>query len=219
MEFPPEPNEVKTFDDLSKYLARYPSEAHHPTCKFHHNHLVKIWGKDYCLGCWCLNLGCIISIPLLVTLYYFGIPYYLQMLIGFLMFTPTLLQIKFQWKPFKLFSRTSLGIGSGLFLLSSLILSPISIQGFIVRVLSIGFFVTVAKISLRLRSNHSKSPCIGCSEGSFPYCSYKITEMKEIVKKGRLETMPHEFLVSTINNIEEKILVNMQSSSQVINDQ
>tara|TARA_B100000003_G_C10854422_1_gene340381 strand:- start:285 stop:710 length:426 start_codon:yes stop_codon:yes gene_type:complete len=141
------------------------------------------------------------------------------MLIGFLMFTPTLLQIKFQWKPFKLFSRTSLGIGSGLFLLSSLILSPISIQGFIVRVLSIGFFVTVAKISLRLRSNHSKSPCIGCSEGSFPYCSYKITEMKEIVKKGELEPMPHEFLVSTINNIEEKILVNVQSSSQVINDQ
>ena len=141
---------------------------------------MKIWGKDYCLGCWCLNLGCIISIPLLVTLFYFGIHYYLQMLIGFLMFTPTLLQIKFQWKPFKLFSRTSLGIGSGLFLLSSLILSPISIQGFIVRVLSIGFFVTVAKISLRLRSNHSKSPCIGCSEGSFPYCSYNLIFMEEM---------------------------------------
>ena len=134
------------------------------------------------------------------------------------MFTPTLLQIKIQWKPFKIFSRTSLGVGSGLFLLSSMIFSPMSIQGVVIRVISIAFFVTVAKLSLRLRSNHSNSPCINCPEGSFPYCSYKLDDMNEIIKQGNLEVVPREFLISTIASISKNMTTDLSKTPEVIND-
>lgn len=179
-------------------LARYPPEAHHPTCKFHQDHIVNIRGKQVCLGCWCLNLGCILSVPFVLLLNHLELEYYFSMLIGFLMFTPTLLQLKIQWKPFKLFSRTSLGIGSGLFMLSCLFLAPYTLFGVLIRISGIAFFVAVAKLSLKLRSRHSNSPCNNCPEGSFPYCSYKIPEMEKILQSQTLETEPNDFLNSIL---------------------
>lgn len=200
--FPIVPEEIRTFEELSIALARYPSEAHHPTCQFHQDHIINIRGKLVCLGCWCLNLGCIFSIPFIFVLHYIGLEYYSLMLIGFLLFTPTLFQLKIQWKPFKIFSRTSLGVGSGLFLLSCLFLAPYSFLGLLIRISSIAFFIVVAKTSLKLRSRHSNSPCKDCSEGSFPYCTYKMTNMERILEMNTLETVPEEFLKSIVSGLK-----------------
>ena len=187
-----------TFDDLSLTLARYPVEAHHPACKFHDNHIIKFHGKEYCLGCSCLNLGCLLALPIFLMAYYFAIDFTLLMGTGILLYLPTLLQVKLQWKPFKLFSRTSLGVGSGIFMLSCMLLSPLNWVGFLIRIAGIVFFIVVAKMSLKFRSHNDNSPCINCQEGSFPYCSYKLEEMENIAASGTLEDLPQNFLISTI---------------------
>ena len=123
------------------------------------------------------------------------------MSIGFLFYFPTLLQLKLQWKTYKIISRTLLGVGSGLFLLSCVLLSPISLTGLVIRCMGIAFFMAVAKFSLNLRSKHTNSPCINCPEGSFPYCSYKLPELELIAASGSLEEAPQHFIMNIITQL------------------
>lgn len=196
---------------MSRTLARYPLAAHHPTCKFHHNHVLYFRGKDYCLGCSCLNLGCLLSIPLFFILHYLTIHFAFLMGTGVLFYFPTLLQVKLQWKPFKVVSRTLLGVGSGLFILSCIILSPINFSGLLIRISGVLFFIILAKMSLKFRSRHDNSPCIDCKEGSFPYCSYKLEEMESIASSGTLEELPQHFIMNTISKVKNGPLPSSKS--------
>ena len=121
---------------------------------------------------------------------------------GFLLYLPSIAQIKFQWKPFKMFSRTSLGIGSGLFLVESLVFTPISLNGLATRVICLGIFYTLAKVTLSLRAKNIHSPCFECEEGSFPYCSFKMSEMEEILAGSDLDPEPRAFLSSVVIQIK-----------------
>ena len=86
----------------------------------------------------------------------------------------------------------------------SLLFSTLDLTGAIIRISSLIFFIAVAKTSLKLRSKHSNSPCNDCQEGSFPYCSYKLDDMKQIILKGDLEELPRDFLTSTIAKLESQ---------------
>ncbi len=148
-----------------------------------------------------MNIGVSISLVILPLLHRYSFGFYQILFIGFVLYLPTIIQIKFQWKPFKIFSRTCLGLGSGVFLLEALIFAPMTIFGILVRVLSFGTFYAIAIITLDLRMKNINSPCIGCKEGSFPYCSFKIIEMEEILTGSDLEPEPREFLTSVVNQI------------------
>ena len=196
------PTEVRTFDDLSSTLARYPTRAHHPACKFHHHHIINLGGKEYCLGCLCMNTGLTLSLPIIIPFHLAGVNHWSIMLLGFLLYFPTLAQIKVQWKPFKMLSRPALGLGSGLFLLSALLLSPLDQTGVLTRIGALLFFMAVANISLRLRARYSRSPCDSCPAGRFPYCTYKLAEMERTLASGELEEEPREFLQATVAQLK-----------------
>lgn len=200
------PEKVESFNDLIMTLARYPEHAHHPTCVHHGHHIIHFRGSEYCLGCSSMNIGTFLGVILfLISMKYLNFSWPAGLMIGFSMYLPTLIQIKFQWKPFKILSRTLLGIGTAIFLLSTLILTPLNLLGFVVKLGGILFFISVAKITLWARAKYSRSPCDSCSEGTFPFCSYKLDEMKSILKTHSLDEMPAHFLEDRINTVERLI--------------
>ncbi len=154
------------------------------------------------MGCFCLNIGITLSLPLILILHLYPITSLQILIIGFVLYLPSIAQIKFQWKPFKIFSRTCLGLGSGLFLVEALIFAPISVSGLMTRLLCLGIFYALAKITLNLRARKIHSPCFECEEGSFPYCSFKMAEMEEILSGSDLEPEPRAFLNSVVVQIK-----------------
>lgn len=185
--------------------------VHHPPCPRHDDHLLYIRGRPFCLGCVFSYTGMVLGVPIFLLFYFFFNPGVLALaLLGFLIaFLPSLLQIKVQIKLYKIFSRTSLGIGISLYLASIILLLPLDMEGFVLRIGGIVFMVGVAYGTQHLRNQFGKtSHCAECPEGEFPICTFRLPLIKNMIgemeEKGEQKRSAYDFLMSSRRQIEEK---------------
>jgi len=163
--------------DFLERISRVPRFAHHPTCDCFHNHLLHLGTRAICLGCTCVAVGILVSTAVLCVLLtwraalLWQIGSFAWISLGVAFFLPTLAQPFQQQKMFKVVSRTMLGVSIVLLWFGAMIILPATTAGFALRLIFIGVFVTAMKLSLSLRSRFTKSPCDGCTGGSFPFCA------------------------------------------------
>lgn len=90
---------------------------------------------------------------------------------------PTAAQPWVQWKPYKVFARFLLGVGSATWLVGALIPGRTSLEP-LVQLLASGLvFVAVGKTLLSVRERKAKSPCTTCPLGAFPTCSWNLPRL------------------------------------------
>ncbi len=154
-------------------LERVPLLAHHPACKYHHNHIIWAGKLPLCLGCSMMACGIVAGILLVPHLEFLTAqPFYVLLAIGVLLYIPAICQIWIQVKAYKMLARFCLGVAVVLLVYAGLWLTPWSLVGLILRVGFLGEFYLVWYLTLKIRSKHSRSPCDRCQEGRFPVCSY-----------------------------------------------
>ena len=102
---------------LVQHLCSVPPFAHHPPCSCFHNHLIRVRGVAFCLGCVCLTGGLVLGSTVLRLVAYINSQLLLSLgclrfvIIGTACCMPTLIQLRVQQKFFKIFARTLLGVG------------------------------------------------------------------------------------------------------------
>lgn len=121
-------------------------------------------------------------------------PYYILLTIGVFLYTPALLQILIQSKPYKVVSRFSLGVSLVFLIYSGLWLTPQSWLGLILKAGFLLIFALVWQLTLKIRSKYAVSPCQQCPEGRFPICSYTATRIPKLAEEY--------FINNDKNNIE-----------------
>lgn len=154
--------------------------AHHPSCKYHRNHLVWLGKVPLCMGCTMMSLGAVIGLMLIPVFDLSTIPFENLLIIGVLLYIPAIIQIKVQVRSYKLLARTLLGISVIFLVYAGLWLTPWSLVGIILRFGFAGVFLTVWMLTLRLRAKLTDSPCDNCPEGRFPICSYTNSRMQKL---------------------------------------
>jgi hypothetical protein len=159
-------------------IQRLPILAHHPACKYYHNHLVWLGNIPLCLGCSMMACGILAGVLLLQIPLLSAYPFYYLLILGVLLYIPAVLQIWIQIKSYKLLARFSLGIAVAFLFYAGCWLTPWSWIGLILRVGFLVIFGLVWNITLKLRSQESKSPCNRCPEGQFPICAYTKTRIQ-----------------------------------------
>jgi len=114
--------------------------------------------------------------------------------LGVLLYLPSLGQLFIQSKPYKIASRTALGMAVVILWFGAIVLLPVSLSGFALRGTFIVTFVGVWKATLWARSRHVNNPCIGCSLGVFPLCRDHLIRSKSLLndlqRDSRAEDAP-----------------------------
>jgi len=176
--------ETPAFSKFIENLGMTPWLAHHPACKYHHNHIIWVGNLPLCLGCSMMGSGMFVGIMLIP---YLGIlkdlPFFVLLSLGVLLYIPAVLQIWIQQKNYKILARFSLGIAVIFLCYAGLWLTPISTVGLILKLGFITIFYIVWNLTLRLRSQYSKSPCQNCPEGRFPLCSYTTHRIPKLAQQ------------------------------------
>ncbi|WP_016950811.1 hypothetical protein [Anabaena sp. PCC 7108] len=172
-------------------LQRIPYFAHHPSCKYYHNHLIWLGKVPLCMGCTMMSLGVIIGSLLIPTFKLSQLPFEYVLIIGVLLYIPAVIQTKVQIRSYKLLSRTLLGISVVFLIYAGLWLTPWSLIGVILRIGFVGIFLAVWQITLRLRVQRAKSPCDRCPQGRFPICGYTSGRIHKLSEKY-LQTSDHD---------------------------
>ena len=151
--------------------------AHHPHCDRHHNHLLWIHGHPFCLGCTCMYTGIIIGIPLAFMIDWANVSLLQWAIFIWITLAPTLIQIKAQYKIFKIVSRTLLGISISLYWISGLFFISPPFSEWLFRALVLGIFVLAYHTVKRLRYRYTKSPCEDCPLGYYPTCEWNLPRL------------------------------------------
>lgn len=174
----------QAFSEFMENLERIPLLAHHPDCQYHHNHLIWIGKLPLCLGCSMMSCGIISGFLLIPHLTFLtDTPFYVPILFGVLLYIPAIFQVWIQFKAYKIASRFCLGIAVFLMIYGGLWLTPWSWLGLVLKAGFLGEFYLVWKLTLKVRSQYSKSPCDSCPKGRFPLCSYTVKRIPRFANK------------------------------------
>lgn len=165
-------------------LMRIPGLAHHPTCRYWDNHLIRIGTASLCLGCTALGIGLVAGVMALVASRGHWPSQPLLFGSGVLLFLPTLVQVKWQAYAFKLVARSLLGFAVSLLLACALFMdSWTTFPGLGMHALLLGTFLAVGWWTLKLRSRHLDVPCDRCPEGRLPFCAWRREELREALAR------------------------------------
>jgi hypothetical protein len=165
-------------------LGMVPLFAHHPACKYYHNHIIWIGKVPLCLGCSMMACGIASGIWLLPHLGFMRVlPFSALLCLGVLLYIPAVFQVWIQFKPYKILARFLLGISVVFLGYAGTWLTPWSLGGWILKVGFLAVFYTVWNLTLAIRSQYSTSPCQHCPEGRFPVCSYTIPRIPRLANK------------------------------------
>ncbi|MEM8638943.1 MAG: hypothetical protein AAGG51_09040 [Cyanobacteria bacterium P01_G01_bin.54] len=171
---------------LSRFMAhleRIPLLAHHPTCRHYNHHLIRVGSVALCLGCTMMACGILAgAIAFYLSPSLRSLHPTLLILLGVLLYSPAIGQIWWQTKPYKLLARFSLGLSVASLLYSGLIALPWSGLGLLLRLGFIIEFIAVWRITLKVRSRFSKSPCTNCPDGRFPICNYTLNRLPAAIE-------------------------------------
>lgn len=172
------------FLQFLNHLGMVPILAHHPACKYYHNHIIWIGKLPLCLGCSMMACGMASGIWLLPHLgFVTTIPFFALLCLGVLLYIPAIFQVWIQFKPYKILARFLLGISVIFLFYAGLWLTPWSLAGWIFKVGFLAVFYTVWNLTLAIRSQYSTSPCQHCPEGRFPVCSYTIPRIPRLANR------------------------------------
>lgn len=187
-------------------LTRLEKLAHHPSCGYWANHLVRIGNCAFCLGCLFLTLGCLVALPFAAWIAFNGYDGLPLFCIGVLSYGPTYVQIWVQNYWFKVVSRSSLGVSLASHATGALAvrnLEPSEITW------SLAFLVSGAILfwtSWVLRRSRLDNPCVGCPSGTFPFCEWKRSTLDAIIADSACgkRTLPPNVL-SALESLRDKI--------------
>jgi hypothetical protein len=135
--------------------------SHHPNCEKFDDHVYHIGKYKLCIGCFTFYPTIILTIIfsiLFIQLTFVNLT--LMMLFSYLFYIPLVFNLLglTKYKFLKIFSKISIGIGVGLYILSMILLPfPIIIK--ILSFFQVNFFVGVIAY---IRSNHVKKECKKC---------------------------------------------------------
>jgi hypothetical protein len=107
---------------------------------------------------------------------------------------------------FKIISRTFLGIGIAFALSAVAFGYDWWSELLILNAAFLIIFLLLLVTTLRFRQRHLDVPCLRCSEGRFPFCSWRADEIRNILRRYEREptTMPATF-ASFLYAVEEKL--------------
>ena len=198
--------------NILNQLSTFRWGAHHPDCRFHDHHIIRILGHPFCLGCVSMWTGVFIGILLLWQLFLQGLRWELIMSIGFAMTPFPYLQMYYQKKWFKILARMGLGIGSVLFIGAPFFLSQINIQGIGIRIVVISVYLVLVRHALKRRQATMNRPCDDCKEGVFPLCSWNQKKIINASKSIDLDEDGREFLLMVAESVcappdEQKVVM------------
>ena len=188
----------KAATEFLQTLSRTPRWAHHPTCKCFDGHLIRLGRSAYCLGCLCFLCGASAASVTLVLLWISNPSWLAQIHVwqaqaaGTALYLPTLAQLLIQWKPYKMASRTLLGVAVVVLFSSALLLLPRSLAGLILRFIFIMIFCGVYKVTQRARSKYSRSPCTRCKHAAFPFCRDNLARHLPAFRQLKLRATPED---------------------------
>ena len=193
------------FEDELGRFARYKRFSHHPVCDRYNDHLLSIGEIRLCLGCTCLYVGIFLGLLLLVVLGGIMTDFTMTWLFSLALFIPTLVQVKYQKKSYKIIARTLLGISIVLMFYSILFMIPWNPVGIIFKLIFISLFYLVYSYTNRYRRENIDDPCRECPSGVYPFCGAKLCELKELHgeiagREGSRELS--EFLYAVIYQID-----------------
>lgn len=178
-----QPLQSPAFLQFIESLESFPLLAHHPACKYHAHHLIWLGQIPLCLGCSMMLLGIITGVLMIPNLGFFrNFPFSVLLSLGVALYLPAIGQIWLQRKFYKIIARFSLGIGVVFMFYAGLWLTPISPLGVILRLGFLTVFYIVWNLTLKIRAEHSKSPCKNCPEGRFPVCSYTLPRVPKLAE-------------------------------------
>ena len=113
---------------------------------------------------------------------------------GVALFTPTLIQPFFQWKPFKMIARGMLGTSVVLLWFGAIALLPVSIEGFALRFVFVFIFAMVFRATQWQRMRYASNPCSRCEGMVYPFCSDNRSRLGPLIaqleRKARPEDAP-----------------------------
>lgn len=190
--------------ELRRLLA-YKRFAHHPTCEGFRHHLIRIFGRSLCLGCTCFYTGFTLALLFMAIFHSFMVNFFILWAVAIALFFPTLVQIHYQKRLFKIASRTLLGVSVAIMSFTVLFLLPLTYSGFFIRLIFGLLFFAVFSMTTWYRRNNMDNPCRKCPQGVYPFCRYKLDELKQLrsnVKGDKEHEMLVDFLDATIENIE-----------------
>jgi uncharacterized membrane protein len=171
------------FLEFINALEKFPLLAHHPACKHHNHHLIWVGKLPLCLGCTMMSLGIITGILIIPFLGFFKqLPFSVLLSLGVVLYLPAIVQIWVQKKPYKIMARFSLGVGIVFMFYAGLWLTPISLIGIILKLGFLAVFYIVCNLTLKIRAEHSVSPCQNCPDGRFPICAYTLPRIPKLAK-------------------------------------
>lgn len=177
------------FSKFINKLGETPLLAHHPTCRYYHNHIIWVGRTPFCLGCSMMSCGIITGLLLIPYLGFFSnLPFVVLLAVGVMLYIPAIIQVWIQKKKYKIAARFSLGISVVFLCYAGLWLTPNSITGWVLKIGFITVFYAVWRLTLAVRSQYSKSPCKNCPEGRFPICSYTTQRIPKLAERYFLES-------------------------------
>ncbi len=168
-------------------LVKIPRFAHHPTCRCYDNHLLRVGELNLCLGCTSLWSGAVLAASTATAFccwrgFYASMAYAWQFIgIGVLLYLPTIVQIFWQYKPFKVVSRALLGVSIALLWFGAILLLPFSSWGGLLRCIFLVTFYVVFTLTQKLRNRFSRSPCESCDHGRYPFCSDNLERVRRVL--------------------------------------
>jgi hypothetical protein len=173
--------QTTVFSKFVENLEWTPFLAHHPACRYHHNHLIWVNRVPLCLGCTMMSCGAIAGCAILLSTHFLTrLPFQYLLTVGVFLYLPAVFQVWVQYKPYKILARFSLGVAVVFLFYSGLILTPWSPWGVALRTGFLLIFWLVWTLTLRVRSRYSRSPCSRCPEGRFPICSYTASRIPKL---------------------------------------
>lgn len=202
------PAEESASRALLDRLTRISRVAHHPTCKYWSNHLIRVGPLSLCLGCTALAMGLVAGVATLVALRDSWPDQELLFLLGLGLYLPTLLQIRWQAYWFKLTARALLGFAVAILLAVALFMdSWESLEGLAMHGLLLAIFVVSARLTLKLRSRRLDVPCDRCPEGRLPFCSWRKEEIRAALATAETSQLPpafRRFLEFTVDGLDRR---------------
>jgi hypothetical protein len=151
--------------------------AHHPHCSRHGAHLLWVFGRPLCLGCTCVALGLCAGVVATFFISRSSTALAAWLVLHSLLVAPTAFQPWLQWKPFKIFARTLLGVASATWLIGPVV-QPHTLLGRPGETgLAVLAFAIVARLLLGVRESNTVSPCTACPLGAYPTCSWNLPRL------------------------------------------